>query len=476
MQTRNFIKYLKLAKVNKITSFIYLCHLQMSKRLFLSFSALFIFSAFSATYSYSQCADVGIYYWGGSLKTADSSTIIPAAKILADSLNGNTIRFTLACNDDEVYRGTSNCLTGYNLTALASRADFNSLITDPRFSTVIITAYDWASFSDCSTTNFLDTAFYTPANTLAIENEFTDFANYLKTFSTKKFIITNWEADNQCYCGSAYYDPNCPSAPENIAGFTKWMNARASGIKAAAASNVKIGIEFCNIHSLEAAGKPDIIDTVIPYIYSDYYLYSSYESINISPEQTASDIVFIRKKLAGFGKDSNALLFGEMGFGALDWGSDSAAADRLQQIVNVVNKYNIPTAIVWTLIDTPTDFGAYDSNGIITDIGTVVMESVCNTAAVNIVKENGFELSIMPNPNNGIFAIQMESEKLKVESEKPQIEIYNVLGEKVINNYQLVISNPTTINLSNLPDGIYFCRIVTENGELMGSGKFIIER
>src|ERR1035438_2941065 len=150
--------------------------------------------------SFAQCpTNVGVYYWGGQLNGVDTAHIIPAARQLADSLGVNTIRITLACNDDAVYKNGGACLTGMNLTALAQRADFNSIITDPQFSTVIITAYDWASFGDCATTNFLDSTFYTPQNTTAIETEFSELANYLSQFTSKEFIITNWEGDNRVY-------------------------------------------------------------------------------------------------------------------------------------------------------------------------------------------------------------------------------------------------------------------------------------
>jgi Secretion system C-terminal sorting domain len=439
----------------------------MRKRILISFFGSFILTSFLVTNANAQCGNVGIYYWGGSLATADSSTIIPMAKALADSLGVNSIAFTLACDNDAVYRGTSYCTIGTNLTAMASRPDFNSIITDPQFTTEIITAYDWVSYGNCDSTYFLDTAFYTPSNTLAIENEYTNLANYLATFPTKNFIIMQWEADNQCYCGSAYSDPTCPSAPANIAGFTKWMNARAAGINAAHVSNVKVGIEFNNIHSLEAAGKPDILDTVIPYIYCDYYLYSSYESINVSPAQTASDIVFIRKKLASFGKDSNALLFGEMGFPGLAWGRANAA-DSLQQIINVVNEYNIPISIVWTLLDDPTSYATYDSLGNITPIGSVVKGTVCPVVTTtDVVKDNSLKLSIMPNPNEGEFYLDFTAKY----ADNYTIEIRNVLGQiiytQLLKNHVGTYENK--ISVADAQPGVYFI-------EVKGSSKLVVQK
>jgi Secretion system C-terminal sorting domain len=405
-----------------------------------------------------QCTDLGIYYWGGQLKGVDSANIIPTAHKLADSLGVHTIRLTLCCNDDEVYCSTSHCIGSFSLTALASRSDFHSILADPQFSTIVITAYDWTSYGDCSTANFIDTTFYTPSNTLAIENEYKDLANYLSSnFPSKQFIITQWEADNQVYCGAAYYDPGCPSAKANMAGMRKWLTARYAGIHAASAPNVKSGIEFCNIHSLHAAGKPDVLDTIVPYVQSDYYLYSSYESINISPQQTIKDIHFIRHKLDSLGKDTTALLFGEMGFGANDWGSDSAAASKLQGIITAINQCEIPLAYVWVLIDHPTNFGAYDSLQLITDIGKTVKSNVCITTGNQENNVHAISINVIPNPSEGKFIVQIANSKYQPST----VEIYNLLGEKVYQS-SVIGNQSSVIDISGQPVGIYFLQVNTD--------------
>lgn len=406
-----------------------------------------------------QCTDLGIYYWGGQLKGVDSTNIVTTAHKLADSLGVHTIRLTLCCNDDEVYCNTSHCIGSYNLTALASRSDFNSILADPQFSTIVITAYDGVSFGDCFTANFLDTNFYTPSNTTAIENEYTNLATYLSTnFPSKKFIITQWEADNQVYCGAAYSDPGCPSAPANMAGMKKWLAARYAGIHAAGVPNVKSGIEFCNIHSLHAAGKPDVLDAIVPYVQSDYYFYSSYESTNISPQQTINDIHFIRHKLDSLGKDTTALLFGEMGFGAHDWGSDSAAAAKLQGIITAINQCDIPLAYVWVLIDyPPTNFGAFDSLQLITDIGRTVKSNICLITGNREDNNRPISIKVMPNPSDGKFILQIANNNGQLSA----IEIYNLLGEKVNQSY--VIGNQLSIiDISSQSSGIYILQVKTE--------------
>ncbi len=126
---------------------------------------------------------------------------------------------------------------------------FKKILSDPQFSTIIITAYDGTSFGNCGTKNYLDPNFYTTQNTTKIEAEYRDLASYLKTFN-KKFIISNWESDNDAYCGSGYYSPEtCVGGADHITALTKWFQARTNGIHSAGTTNVFSGIEFNIVHS-----------------------------------------------------------------------------------------------------------------------------------------------------------------------------------------------------------------------------------
>src|SRR4051812_1526763 len=65
---------------------------RMEKNVLKSFFLFFNLFCF-ANFSFAQCTTkLGVYYWGGQLNGVDTSAIIPRAKILADSLNVNTIR------------------------------------------------------------------------------------------------------------------------------------------------------------------------------------------------------------------------------------------------------------------------------------------------------------------------------------------------------------------------------------------------
>jgi len=78
-----------------------------------------------------------------------------------------------------------------------------------------------------------------------------------------------------------------------------------------------------------------------------------------------------------------------------------------------------------------------------------------------------YELRIYPNPTSG--ELRVESGELRVES----LEVFDVLGRKV-SSFEFRVSgselgaaspmSPASLNISHLPDGVYFIRITTENG------------
>lgn len=83
-----------------------------------------------------------------------------------------------------------------------------------------------------------------------------------------------------------------------------------------------------------------------------------------------------------------------------------------------------------------------------------------------------YETEVYPNPNRGQFIIEISNEQLAISN---RVEVYNMIGEKVflqlsIVNYKLLI------DLSGQPDGVYFYRILNNNGVVLGNGKLIIAK
>lgn len=94
----------------------------------------------------------------------------------------------------------------------------------------------------------------------------------------------------------------------------------------------------------------------------------------------------------------------------------------------------------------------------------------CNfNTGINEIKENEEGVKVYPNPNNGSFTISLSNI-----TDKCNVEIYNVLGESI---YKAGLnSDNTEINLGGQSAGVYFYRVLKETGELVASGKIVVEK
>jgi hypothetical protein len=91
-------------------------------------------------------------------------------------------------------------------------------------------------------------------------------------------------------------------------------------------------------------------------------------------------------------------------------------------------------------------------------------------------------INVFPNPSSGKFTIQyVGTQNPDSYRDVSEIQVYNVFGEKVYSaptgfpKWESV-SFSYEINLSAQPNGIYFYRVVSESGELIGEGKLIIQK
>jgi uncharacterized repeat protein (TIGR03803 family) len=112
-----------------------------------------------------------------------------------------------------------------------------------------------------------------------------------------------------------------------------------------------------------------------------------------------------------------------------------------------------------------TKLGGVNGYGVIFKLDTN------STTSINNLTPASASINVYPNPSNGIFKLGIRNYELGMNC---QVEIYNVLGEKVYSQFN--IQHPTfNIDLSGQANGVYFYRVLTENGELLGEGKVVIE-
>jgi hypothetical protein len=103
----------------------------------------------------------------------------------------------------------------------------------------------------------------------------------------------------------------------------------------------------------------------------------------------------------------------------------------------------------------------------------------CNyvNEGINEVKERSEKVKVYPNPSTGIFTITLAGVQNpdSYRDELVTIEIYNVLGEQVLTELRQP-ADDNLIDISNQPNGIYFYRVTSPNGELIGEGKVIVSK
>ncbi|MEP7169732.1 MAG: T9SS type A sorting domain-containing protein [Bacteroidota bacterium] len=90
--------------------------------------------------------------------------------------------------------------------------------------------------------------------------------------------------------------------------------------------------------------------------------------------------------------------------------------------------------------------------------------SPCDTlTAISYAESNNVELKILPNPNEGNFIIKYSLPH----NRNGTLEIYNILGLKIYSLYLPEWSIMQRIDVSNLPSGIYICKLKSQDEHLV---------
>jgi len=97
----------------------------------------------------------------------------------------------------------------------------------------------------------------------------------------------------------------------------------------------------------------------------------------------------------------------------------------------------------------------------------------CEVTGNKTIESTNLTVNLYPNPNNGVFTLVCHSERS--EESLPTLQVYNVLGEKVLTETLRSAQGDNRIILNNEPSGIYLYRITDQQSNLISSGKFIIQ-
>jgi hypothetical protein len=333
---------------------------------------------------------VGFYHWGGEYPVSGSAGVEKIA-----GLGSHAARIALSPKYNMEYNQGTACSTAGSLEALAQEPDIQAAFDNPHVDVFMITAYDFTTYGDCQTQQFLEPGFYTTANTQTLVQEYSDFTLYLyRTYahSGKRFIISNWEGDNEIYCGAAYayatsesFRESCnqgysseyygnPTPAESFEALKLWFQFRQQGIADGRLRAAQEGLtdtlvyfapEFCITRALHEGGFESVLYDVLPSVLFDYVSYSAYESINTSqPAETLTEDLNTIEKVTG----SKSIILGEIGFARSVWGA--ATTVRIGEVLAAADAWGVPYIFVWNLYDTSAteDYGAYSTDGLPTPL------------------------------------------------------------------------------------------------------------
>jgi hypothetical protein len=96
-------------------------------------------------------------------------------------------------------------------------------------------------------------------------------------------------------------------------------------------------------------------------------------------------------------------------------------------------------------------------------------EDVYGITSVDDFAENSGQFNVYPNPSNGRFKIDITENTGNLVN----LEIYSMLGEKILERNDFDLQNSKEINISDFPKGIYL--IIIKDSEKVTTKKLVVE-
>lgn len=128
----------------------------------------------------------------------------------------------------------------------------------------------------------------------------------------------------------------------------------------------------------------------------------------------------------------------------------TAGSNASENMYTVYNQLAVQVAVEGTGLNIPGDIGVFSiPTGLI----------ACQTTGINTQSKN-VDLTIFPNPSNGIFNLNINTTTVK----ELEIKVLNSIGQVVFakNNFNNIVNINEQIDLSNNASGIYFVTVTTE--------------
>lgn len=112
-------------------------------------------------------------------------------------------------------------------------------------------------------------------------------------------------------------------------------------------------------------------------------------------------------------------------------------------------------------------------DGVVFKYRDTAIHPVIPPNAINNLVAVSPSIRLYPNPNTGVFTLQIKNYELGITN---QVEVFNMLGEKVYSATLSTVNSTLSINLSSQPSGVYLYRVLSETGDFVSGGKFVIQK
>lgn len=297
----------------------------------------------------------------------------------------------------------STCHGRDSLADLASLPAYASVLRDPAFRTIFLTVWgDSNSYDACAKRDprtdqhpgkrYLDPKFYSREDNRVRMRE--DYAGLtyrlMKDYrgTGKTFGISNWEADNELYCGAATlyaidakFRAACDAKRKTgdvLAAYRQFLKLRHEGIEAGRDHARRDGfngvtvqevIEISSFKFLKDRHFESALYDVLPSVAApDFVSYSAWESQG-DAAHLMEDLRAIQALV------HSRVMVGEFGF---DRGLDPSAGEHAAEALGAIRKARMPYAVWWQIFDQPPlaglgdkgQYGLYDDKGRLTSIGS----------------------------------------------------------------------------------------------------------
>ena len=168
----------------------------------------------------------------------------------------------------------------------------------------------------------------------------------------------------------------------------------------------------------------------------------------------------------------------------------STSADSVLWTINISTPFSCSNALTTsnanTLSVSPATFWnnctGYQSLSVcLTAFNSTGQNTKCDTTC-SIVWPSGIHetslsnISLFPNPANGVLTIDMQSNQEEITHSYSSIEIVNATGQTVKTIMRGSGNKTVQLNVNDLPEGVYMAAIVSEKKERRMLGKFTISR